>query len=133
MKHVSAVAAASHGGTSTPASARPKKTMNSCISSGVPWKTEIHVFAAAWIHGLCAIRANSTIRPTLPPSTNAAIARISVHSPAAIRLRAMSHSENSSSIAPLRQRADIDRAGRPTMKRWPYISSTRRRTIAIAR
>ncbi|MNL29287.1 hypothetical protein D3C87_1509660 [compost metagenome] len=38
---VRAAPAASHGGTSTPISDRPKNARNSCISKGVPWNSSI--------------------------------------------------------------------------------------------
>ena len=41
VQTISAVPAASQGGTLRPTSDRPKNTRNSCISSGVPWNSSI--------------------------------------------------------------------------------------------
>jgi hypothetical protein len=41
VNSVRAIAAAIHGEISTPASATPKNTRNSCINSGVPWNSSM--------------------------------------------------------------------------------------------
>ncbi len=63
MFSTSATPAATQALTSKPSTGAPKNTRNSCISSGVPWKSWMKAVARRCGTGRSEVRASATISP----------------------------------------------------------------------